>query len=221
MKTEQADPMQARHTITAGGALREPADTTRPLDRTTLLRATRELCARDADLDRAVARFGPPPLWARPDRLCNARAHHSRAAGFPRLRGSHVRSTARCGRTGVVCSNRPTFDGRAAPSRIHPTEGGLLSGPRTADRERRTTPAADREIRRRGGAARPDPGSRNRPLDRGHLSADGAAASGCVARGRPRARQRGATPQTAARAAGARPPPAHCRRLAAVAAVPP
>jgi DNA-3-methyladenine glycosylase II len=27
---------------------------------------TRELCARDADLHRAVARYGPPPLWARP-----------------------------------------------------------------------------------------------------------------------------------------------------------
>ncbi len=58
--------MQARHSISAGGAPSKPAAKTRPLERTALLRATRELCAYDADLHRAVARYGPPPLWARP-----------------------------------------------------------------------------------------------------------------------------------------------------------
>jgi DNA-3-methyladenine glycosylase II len=65
-RIEQANPMQARHSISTGDARGEHAEKTGPLDKTALLRATRELCARDADLDRAVARYGPPPLWARP-----------------------------------------------------------------------------------------------------------------------------------------------------------
>ena len=58
--------MQARHTVAADSAPSESPGATRPLDRAALLRATRALCARDADLDRAVTRYGPPPLWARP-----------------------------------------------------------------------------------------------------------------------------------------------------------
>jgi DNA-3-methyladenine glycosylase II len=60
------NPMHARHSVAADTARCEPSGITRPLDRAALLRATRELCARDADLDRAVTRYGPPPLWARP-----------------------------------------------------------------------------------------------------------------------------------------------------------
>jgi DNA-3-methyladenine glycosylase II len=60
------NPMQARHSIAAGVAHREAPGTAHPLDRTALLRATRELCGRDADFHRAVTRYGPPPLWARP-----------------------------------------------------------------------------------------------------------------------------------------------------------
>jgi DNA-3-methyladenine glycosylase II len=37
-----------------------------PLTETSLLAAVEELAARDADLAGVVARYGPPPLWARP-----------------------------------------------------------------------------------------------------------------------------------------------------------
>jgi DNA-3-methyladenine glycosylase II len=37
-----------------------------PLTEATLLDAVHELAARDADLAAVVARYGPPPLWARP-----------------------------------------------------------------------------------------------------------------------------------------------------------
>ncbi len=43
----------------------EPDAVPRRLDRASLLRATRELCRRDADLARVVGAYGPPPLWAR------------------------------------------------------------------------------------------------------------------------------------------------------------
>ncbi len=47
-------------------ALPDSPGLARPLDRTAQLRATRVLCARDADLRRVVERYGPPPLWGRP-----------------------------------------------------------------------------------------------------------------------------------------------------------
>jgi DNA-3-methyladenine glycosylase II len=58
--------MQARHPIDAGAALRKSPRHPRPLDRTAQLRATHVLCARDAEFQRVVARYGPPPLWGRP-----------------------------------------------------------------------------------------------------------------------------------------------------------
>jgi DNA-3-methyladenine glycosylase II len=58
--------MQARHPIATGAALSQSPAPARPLDRTAQLRATRVLCARDADLRRVVERYGPPPLWGRP-----------------------------------------------------------------------------------------------------------------------------------------------------------
>jgi DNA-3-methyladenine glycosylase II len=38
----------------------------KPLTEQTLIGAVAEVCALDADLDRVVAEFGTPPLWARP-----------------------------------------------------------------------------------------------------------------------------------------------------------
>jgi len=143
---------------------------------------SRIVCARCRSPSRRRAIWPTTALGAA-DRLCNARPHHPRAAGLAGLRGSHVRSLARCGRKGVVCSDRRTFRHRASKPRIHATEGGLLSGSRTADRRRRTSTASGRKVRRCHRAARTDPGSRNRPLDCRHLSLDGLAASGRVARG--------------------------------------
>lgn len=44
----------------------DPLDGLAPLDDTRLAAAAQELAARDPDLAAIVARFGPPPLWARP-----------------------------------------------------------------------------------------------------------------------------------------------------------
>jgi DNA-3-methyladenine glycosylase II len=43
----------------------EPAGAIQPLTDATLLAAVGELAARDPDLGASVARFGPPPMWAR------------------------------------------------------------------------------------------------------------------------------------------------------------
>ena len=43
----------------------EPAGAPAPLTDATLLDAVAELAARDPDLGASVARFGPPPMWAR------------------------------------------------------------------------------------------------------------------------------------------------------------
>lgn len=42
------------------------SETRVPLSRQMLLEAVAELCRRDPDLARVVARYGPPPMWARP-----------------------------------------------------------------------------------------------------------------------------------------------------------